>query len=74
MIIFGIIGLIAISLAIWIKKEVQQDILFLLGGAALLVYSIYIGDMIFIVLQVVYIVSVSFELIKLLLKKKLPTE
>ena len=65
MIIFGIIGLILISYAIWIKKEIKQDLFFLFGGISLLIYSIYIDDIIFIVLQIVYILSVLFELRKL---------
>ena len=69
MIVFGIIGLIVISYAIWIKKETAQDIAFLIGGIFLLVYSIYVQDAIFIMLEVVYILSVSIELIKLHKKK-----
>jgi len=64
-IIFGIIGLLAISFAIWLKNERRQDILFVIGGASLLVYSISIGDIIFIVLQIVFIVSALVEILRL---------
>lgn len=60
--IFGIIGLIVISFAIWVRKEKKQDTLFVLGGAALLVYSWSLGNVIFIVLQIVFILSALIEL------------
>jgi len=65
MIIFGIIGLLGISAAVWVKDERRQDILFIIGGAFLLAYSIYINDAIFIALQIIFIVSTLFELIKI---------
>ncbi len=65
MIIFGIIGLVLIIVAVWIKNEKRQDILFILGGLFLLVYSWFINDVIFIILQIIFIISVLFELIKI---------
>lgn len=65
MVIFGIAGLLLISYAIWLKNEKRQDFLFILGGMALLIYSIFIKDLIFIVLQIVFIISSLVELIKL---------
>ncbi len=67
--IFGIIGLIIIAAAIWLKNEKAQDVLFIIGGLSLLVYSIYIEDAIFIVLQALFILSSLAELLKL--KKKI---
>jgi len=61
----GIIGLIVISYAIWIKNERKQDFLFIIGGLALLSYSFYQKDLIFFILQIVFIVSASVELLKL---------
>ena len=63
--ITGIIGLIVISYAIWIKNERKQDFLFIIGGLALLSYSFYQKDLIFFILQIVFIVSASVELLKL---------
>jgi lipid-A-disaccharide synthase-like uncharacterized protein len=54
-----------IAYALWIKNEKWQDIIFIIGGACLLVYSAYIKDTIFIVLQVIFIISAFLELIKL---------
>ena len=63
--IFGVLGVLFIAYGIWAKKENHQDILFLIGGIFLLAYSIYIKDVIFIVLQSIYIISVSAELVNL---------
>ena len=65
MIIFGIIGLLIITYAVWVRRERKQDRLFVLGGIALLVYSWSIGDWVFIILQIVFIASALFELRKL---------
>jgi len=65
LIISGIIGLIVISIAIWVRDEKKQDILFIVGGCFLLVYSVGIKNIIFSVLQVVFIISALIELIKL---------
>jgi lipid-A-disaccharide synthase-like uncharacterized protein len=65
MLIFGILGLVIISIAIWLKKERMQDAWFVLGGAALLAYSISIEDTIFIILQIVFILSALVELLRM---------
>lgn len=65
MITFGIVGLLLISRAVWLKDEKWQNILFITGGVSLLVYSINLGDKIFIILQLVFITSALAELLKL---------
>jgi len=65
MTIFGIIGLIVISFAIWLKNERRQDVLFVIGGIGLLIYSIVIDNVIFIILQVVFILFAFIELLKI---------
>ncbi len=69
-IIFGIIGLLSISIAIWLKDEKQQNMWFAIGGIALFVYSINVGDIIFSILQAILTFSALFELIKIIRKKK----
>jgi len=64
-IILGAIGLVVISIAIWFKNEKKQDFLFIIGGLALLVYSLYIKNIIFVILQLVFIISSMAEIIKL---------
>ncbi len=69
MYIFGIVGLIVISIAVWIKKERNQDVLFVIGGLFLLGYSIALRDKIFIILQLVFILSSAVELLKIKRRK-----
>lgn len=61
----GAIGLVVVSVAIWIRNEKRQDVLFIVGGLFLLVYSIGIKSIIFSALQVVFVVSALAELVKL---------
>jgi len=68
--LFGIIGLVIVSISIWIKKEKRQDLFFVLGGLFLLVHSIGIQSWIFSILQVVFIVSALVELLELRKRKK----
>jgi len=63
-IIFGIVGLLIVSVAIWIKDERKQNGLFIVGGLGLLAYSVVIGDWIFIALQIIFILSALIEMIK----------
>ena len=56
----GILGLICIILGVIYKKK--QDHFYLPGGILLAVYSIYIGDLIFIILQLVFIIAVIYDL------------
>ncbi len=62
--ILGAIGLLLITWGIFIDKETRQDVIFALGGAALLVYSISLRDPIFIPLQIVFIAASLIELHK----------
>ena len=62
--LFAILGLICIIVGISLVKQSQkrkQYILFIIGGIFLEVYSIYIKDLIFIILQLAFIISAIFE-------------
>lgn len=63
--IFGVIGLGMMGVAIWLRNEVRQDILFVSGGILLLVYAVNLGDPVFILLQIVFIASALGELLKI---------
>jgi hypothetical protein len=69
MYIFGIIGLIIASYAIWVRNEKRRDLWFVVGGICLLAYSISIGSLIFTILQLVFIASATMEMVKLKKKK-----
>ena len=64
-IIFGIMGLLIISFAIWLRNEKRQDILFIIGGTLLFFYSISIKNVIFIILQIVFVTSALIELLRI---------
>ena len=52
--IIGAIGLILVCIGIANKKRKIQDIFYISGGLLLEIYSIYLGDIIFIILQAVF--------------------
>ena len=64
-----IIGTFMISLSGRTKRRYIYPLL-LIGGAGLLIYSIYINDLIFIILQTAYILIVVYDIIKLKNLKK----
>lgn len=47
-----------------INKNPIQNILFIIGGICLEIYSIFIGDLTFIVLEAVFTISAVYDLIK----------
>ncbi len=63
--LIGAIGLLLITAGILSKKRKNQDILYIVGGACLEVYSLYIGDLIFIILQIVFIIAAIYDLWKI---------
>jgi len=63
--LLGIVGLLIIALVLWVRNEKLQDVGFILGGICLLAYSLSIGDTIFVILQIVFIISAGAELFKL---------
>ncbi|MFH1823268.1 MAG: hypothetical protein ABH817_00940 [archaeon] len=62
--IIGGLGILLIAIGILLKKRKTQDILYIFGGLALLAYSISINDVIFIILQSLFILAASYDLIK----------
>lgn len=63
--IIGAIGLLVISFGIINKERRTQDILYIIGGICLEIYSLYLGDLIFIILQIIFTVSAIYDLMKL---------
>lgn len=62
--LIGALGLILISVGLLIKSRTHQNILYIVGGICLEIYSIYLNDVIFVILQVVFILSAVFDLYK----------
>ncbi|MDP3971007.1 MAG: hypothetical protein Q8P90_04925 [bacterium] len=61
--VIGILGLIFIIAGIVLKSRQSRNIVYIIGGICLTIYSIAINDIIFIVLQVVFTGVTIFDLI-----------
>jgi hypothetical protein len=68
--LIGAAGIILISIGILARKRIVQDSYYVLGGICLEAYSIYIGDMIFIVLQILFTSAALHDIIKIRVLKK----
>ncbi len=62
--VIGAFGIILISIGIVTKKRNIQDIYYILGGLCLAIYSLYIKDLIFIILQIIFILAAIYDLVK----------
>ncbi len=62
--IIGALGIILISIGIVVKRRKIQDIFYIFGGICLEIYSIYIGDLIFIILQIIFTLAAAYDFIK----------
>jgi lipid-A-disaccharide synthase-like uncharacterized protein len=57
--ILGLLFIIAGNLTIYKSKKIRKKYtypLLIIGGILLIIYSFYVGDLIFIILQVVFVV------------------
>lgn len=72
----GILGLVSIIIGTYLissKRKIRRKKIYpflLAGGIFLAIYSVYIKDTIFIVLQIVYIIVVIYDIIKLKQKRE----
>ena len=62
--LIGALGLVLISVGIVTKERKRQDILYIVGGICLEVYSIHLRDIIFIILQIIFTLAAIYDLIK----------
>jgi hypothetical protein len=62
--LIGALGLILIIVGVEAKRRKNEDLFFILGGIALAIYSIYIQDIIFIVLEIVFVLTSSYKFLK----------
>ncbi|MBI2415587.1 MAG: hypothetical protein HYV33_02920 [Candidatus Kerfeldbacteria bacterium] len=67
--IIGAAGLLLISIGIVTKNRKIQDVLYIIGGLCLEAYSIYLGDVIFIILQIIFTLAAIYDVVKIQLKK-----
>jgi hypothetical protein len=62
--LIGALGIVLISIGIIKKQRKTQDIYYILGGICLEIYSIYISDLIFIILQIIFVISAIYDFLK----------
>ncbi|HAT03548.1 MAG TPA: hypothetical protein DCS29_02100 [Candidatus Magasanikbacteria bacterium] len=67
--VLGAFGLLFITYGIFIKDEIKQDWVFIIGGLLLLIYSISLRDPIFIPLQIVFTLASLYEIWHIKTKK-----
>ncbi len=66
----GILGLVIISISVYSQKKYIEDLLYILGGASLFLYSYYIADFIFIIFSVLFVISAFVHLFRTIIPKK----
>lgn len=67
--IIGALGILIIAAGILINNRKKQSVFYIIGGVCLEIYSIYISDVIFIILQLIFIFTAIYALIKNQVKK-----
>jgi hypothetical protein len=68
--ITGALGLVFITIGVLTKDRIRENIYFIVGGCLLEVYSVYLKDMIFIPLQVIFVLASVYELYELKKRKR----
>jgi hypothetical protein len=67
--VIGTFGLLLITVGIITKERRRQDVFYIIGGIGLEIYSIYLKDVIFIILQIVFILASIYDLFKIYKQK-----
>lgn len=62
--LIGALGLLLIIGGIVVKNRSTRNYIYIVGGILLEIYSIYIGDLIFIVLQAIFTVVAVYDLLR----------
>ncbi len=61
--LIGAVGLILIAIGVITKQRKTQDKYYLVGGLFLIAYSIYIKDVVFIILQIIFLIAAGYDLV-----------
>jgi hypothetical protein len=69
-IIIGAIGLVTITLGVINNNRRTENILYIIGGICLAIYSIYLKNTIFTILQIVFTIAAIYNIIKIKSNKK----
>jgi len=62
--VVGILGLVFIIVGEILRRKKQQDLVFVAGGLLLCAYSIYLNDLVFIILQIVFVLVALYDYFK----------
>jgi hypothetical protein len=62
--LMGALGILLIAMGIIVRERRRQDTFYVAGGVCLETYSIYIGDAIFIVLQLIFTAAAVYDLLR----------
>jgi hypothetical protein len=60
--ILGAFGLVFITLGVIEKNRIHQNVYFIIGGLLLEVYAVYLKDLIYIPLQLIFVAASIYEL------------
>jgi len=60
----GVIGILLLSAGILSRERKKQDIYYVTGGVFLASYSFYVGDFIFIAVQVIFTIAAAYDLLR----------
>lgn len=63
--IIGAVGLALMIAGVLLRKRKIQDILFTTGGICLVIYSVWIKNTIFIILELVFTAAAVYDLVRL---------
>jgi hypothetical protein len=67
----GALGIVLISIGIISKKRKVQNILYIIGGLCAEIYSIFISDIMFIILEGIFTIAAVFDFIRMKKNKSL---
>jgi hypothetical protein len=63
----ALLGIILLAYGIFLETEKRQDIVFMIGSASLLIYAIFIGNLIFTIAMAVLFLASLTEFIEILI-------
>ncbi len=59
--LIGALGILLVAIGILRKDRKQQDLFYMVGGVCLEIYSVVIQDVIFIILQLIFIAAAVYD-------------
>jgi hypothetical protein len=60
--LIGALGLVFITIGVVERKRIRQNIYFIIGGLLLEIYAVYLRDIIYIPLQLIFVAASAYEI------------